>query len=58
MGRTIAIGFGGARAVIASGGVGNLIGGIVEQVMDVEWSGHASFATPCCYAASSCGPAV
>ena len=40
--RTIAIGFGGAVAVIAAAVVGNLLGVIVEQVLGEEWMGHAT----------------
>lgn len=40
--RTIAIGFGGALAVLAAGAVGNLLGGIVEQALGEEWPGHAT----------------
>ena len=40
--RTIAIGFGGAVAVIAAVAVGNLLGAIVEQALREEWMGHAT----------------
>jgi hypothetical protein len=40
--RTIAIGLGGALAVIAAGGAGNLLGAIVEQALREEWMGHAT----------------
>ena len=39
--RTIAIGLGGALAVIAAVVVGNLLGVIVEQAVGEEWTGHA-----------------
>ncbi len=39
--RTMMIGFGGALAVIAAGAMGNLVGGLVEQVLGEEWAGHA-----------------
>lgn len=40
--RVIAIGFGGAVAVLAAGAVGNLLGGLVELVLVEEWPGHAT----------------
>ena len=40
--RTIAIGLGGAVAVITAGAVGNLLGIIVEQALREEWTGHAT----------------
>jgi hypothetical protein len=40
--RTLAIGFGGAVAVIAAATVGNLLGVIVEQAVHEEWPGHAT----------------
>ena len=40
--RAIAIGLGGALAVIAAGGVGNLLGVLVEQALGEEWMGHAT----------------
>lgn len=39
--RAIAIGLGGAVAVLAAGAVGSLLGGLVELVLG-EWPGHAS----------------
>jgi hypothetical protein len=40
--RTIAIGLGGAVAVIGAAAVGNLLGIIVEQALREEWTGHAT----------------
>ena len=40
--RTIALGLGGALAVIAAAAVGNLLGIIVEQTLREEWMGHAT----------------
>lgn len=40
--RTIAIGLGGALAVIAAAVVANLLGVIVEQAFREEWLGHAT----------------
>ena len=40
--RTIAIGLGGAAAVIAAAAVGNLLGIPVERALGEEWTGHAT----------------
>ncbi len=40
--RSIAIGLGGAVAVIAAAAVGNLLGIVVEQALREEWPGHAT----------------
>lgn len=42
MQRTVAIGFGGAVAVIVAVAVGSLVGGLVEQGLGGEWAGHAA----------------
>ena len=40
--RTIAIGLGGAVAVIAAAAVGNLLGAMIELALSEEWTGHAT----------------
>jgi hypothetical protein len=40
--RTIAIGLGGALAVVAAGAAGNVLGAIVQQILGEEWAGHAT----------------
>jgi hypothetical protein len=40
--RIIAIGLGGATAVLAAGAAGNMLGAIVAQALSSEWAGHAT----------------